>query len=149
MATAVRLTKLDSDGNPVTNINFDAFEIMNTEVAPVIETVTQRSQKGAPTLFIIADEYAEIEIEFLIYGTATETKLTELRNFILANGIVRVYPKYRSDPSTYWDCFVDPETIPVQFGFSGYSRGNKKVKIKFIETDQSSQYVVSEEITLE
>jgi len=149
MATAVRLAKLDSDGVVITNINFERYEIMKSRVIPKTKSVVAKSQGGKKTLFILENEHMVIEIQIRIYGTATETKLTELRSFIMAGGIVRVYPRYITAPSVYNDCFIEPDNIPLSFGFSGESNAGEKVKLLFHETDQDSQYVVSEDIVIE
>lgn len=147
--TAVRLTKLDSDNLPVGNINFDRKEVMRSEVRSNQKSVSLDSQSGNPTLMILSDEYMSVPITFLSFGTATENKFTELRNFIKAGGIVRVYPKFIAAPTVYYDCHIVPASIPVAFGFSGESRGGVPVNLVFKETIQESQYVVSEEITIE
>lgn len=149
MATAIRLAKLDSGGSVTGNIDFDQKEIMQADVRSNQKSISEDAQNGDPTLTIIGDEFMLITIIFLVYGTATESKFTELRNFINAGGIVRVYPKYIAAPSTYYDCHVSPGSIPVMFAFSGESRGGIPVTLVFNETTQESQYVVSEEIVIE
>ena len=149
MSVAIRLTKLDSSGNDIGHIDFERKEIMDTDVLPFIDSNVQRAQKGAPTLFIITDEYHVINVNVRIFGTTTESKLTELRNFILAGGIVRVYPKYYEDQATYYDCFIEPKSLQLISAFSGESMAGKKLKLQFLETDETSQYVVSDEIVIE
>ena len=147
MSVAVRLTKLDSSGNDIGHIDFERKEIMDTDVLPFINSNVQRAQKGAPTLFIITDEYHVINVNVRIYGTTTESKLTELRNFILAGGIVRVYPKYYEDPTIYYDCFIMPETLQLISAFSGESMAGKKLKLQFLETTFENQYVIDEDVS--
>jgi len=158
MPIAVRIQKLDSDSNPIGNIDFYRYEQASAQVVSDQESVVQKAQNGAPTLFIQNDEYAVLQFETINYGKSTTDKFTELRNFINAGGIVRVYHKYYYEvyvaaggggASSYYDCFIKPETLPIEQLFSGeYKRGDK-IKLLFYETDQDSQYVVSEEIVIE
>ncbi len=147
MSIAVRLTKLDNSGNDIGHIDFGRKEILDSEVFPFIDSRIARAQNGAPTLIIASDEYHIIKIDFRIHGTVTEGKLTGLRNFILAGGVVRVFPKWYDDPSVYYDCIVRPETLQLISAFSGQSRAGKKLSIEFLETTQEHQYVIDEDVS--
>ena len=149
MATALRLTKLDSNGDPISNINFEQYEVTVGQVRGNQRSNQQDAQTGNPTFIIIGDEYISVAITFRNHGPTTETKLNELRNFIKAGGIVRLYPKYIDAASSCYDCFVDPATIPIMDIFSGKARGDGRIKLLFRETDQASEVVISEEITIE
>jgi len=150
MPTAVRIQTLDSASQPVANVNFERYEIENTRVLPVDdESFEQESQSGDPTLFLLKDPWHVINIRVRIHGASTEAKLTVIRNFIRAGGIVRVFPKYFSgDIDDFYDCYIRPESIPINSLFSGESRANEIVSLVFRETDQASQYIVSEDIVI-
>ena len=148
MAIAVRIQKLDSNKNPIGNIDFQRYEIVDTVVEPFQPSKVQRSQKGAPTLFILGDPWHVVRIRCRIHGKSTQDKLTEIRNYIRSQGILRVYPKYYKDQTQYFDCFIQPE-IAIDFLFSGEYKAGDTINLVFLETDQSSQVVVSSDVIVE
>jgi len=156
MGVAVRIQKLDSDSSPISNIDFQRYEVAKLRVISKQKSIVQNAQNGDPTLTVMGDEWAIIEIEIRNYGKSTTDKFTEMRNFINTGGILRVYPKYYQEvivdegsATVYYDCFIKPGTLPIEQLFSGEYKAGDKIKLKFYETDQDSQYVVSEDIVIE
>lgn len=148
MAIAVRIQKLDSSNNPIGNVDFQRYEVVDTRVSPFQPSKIQRSQTGAPTLFIQGDPWHMITVRFRVHGKTTQDKITEIRNHIRNNGILRVYPKYYADATSYYDCFVPPQIV-MDFLFSGEYKGGEILQLTFMETDQTSKVVVSGDIIVE
>jgi hypothetical protein len=150
MSIAIKMEKYDADLNAQGEINFERHEIMQTITEPNLDTNIIYSQKGKPTLFIISDDYTLINITVRVHGTETESKLIQLKNFIQSGGFVRVYPKYFQDPAIWFDCIVDPKSIPASVNFAGESMAGKTVILNMIEYTQENQYVIEDdEITIE
>ena len=149
MSTAVRFQKLDSSGVSTGNVDFARFEIKDVRVLSNQATVVQHAQSGDPTLYFQGDEYLFVEIQFRVYGNATTTKFTELRNFINSGGVLRVFPKYISDSANYYDGFIEPRNLPVEQLFSGEYKAGDIIKVKFYESTMDSTYVAASEIVME
>lgn len=149
MATAVRFQKLNSSGVSIGNVDFERYEIKDSRVLSTQESIMQKAQNGDPTLFLQADEYLFVEIQFRNHGNSTTAKFTEMRNFINAGGILRLFPKYISDSANYYDGFIEPKALPVEQLFSGEYKGGDIIKVKFYESTMDSQYVAAEDIVME
>lgn len=148
MAIAIRIQKLDSDLNPIGNVDFERYEIMDTRVNPVIETNIQRAQAGQPTLFILSDQWHSVSVQFRIHGQTTQNKMTQLRNYIRSGELLRIYPKWYKDETFFFDSFVDPGSIPLEFLFSGEYKGGDSLNLIFLEADKSSQAVMEEDLII-
>lgn len=148
MSTALRIQTLDGSstpGSPIADVDFDRKEVTNVEIFPAVETVIKRSQKGNPTLFLRqavgATPYHTIRVDFRIHGITTTNKLVTIRNHLLGGGTLRIYPKYYSDDSTFYDCFAEPKFLNDLI-FSGEQKGGERETIIFHESDQTSQVTV-------
>lgn len=153
---AVRIAKIASDGSVAGNVDFYRHEVARMPVRSAQDSEIQRAQNGAPTLFIATDEFAVIEMTVRNYGKSTTDKFTELRNFINAGGILRVYYKYFYEvtvsggtASAHYDCFILPHELPVDELFSGEYSAGRMIKLRLYETSQSSQYTISDDIVIE
>lgn len=148
MATAIRIQKLDSSLNPVGNVDFERYEIIDTRVNPVLEANIQRAQTGKPTLFILSDQWHSVSVQFRIHGKTTQDKMTELRNYIRSGELLRIFPKWYKDQTYFFDGFVDPGTITLEFLFSGEYKMGDSINLTFFEADKSNQTVMEEDLII-
>jgi len=149
MATAVRISFLDSGGSPTANLDFSQQEITNVDVRPLVASVQKRTQKGNTVIFMQgatgSNPFHSVNVDFRIHGNGTVGKLITLRTHLINGGTVRVHPVWQDDDTIYYDCNADPDIIAGSF-FSGYNKGGDRESITFFETNQSSKVTVSGEI---
>lgn len=148
MAMAIRIKKLDSNLNPIGNVDFQRHEILDTRVDPVLKTNIQSAQTGQPTLFILSDQWFAVMIQFRIHGQSTQNKMTELRNYIRSGKLLRIYPKWYKDQTYFFDGFIDPASIPLEFLFSGEYKGGETINLTFLEADKSGQTMMEEDLII-
>lgn len=149
MATAVRISFLDSGGSPTSNLDFSQQEITNVDVQALLSSVRKRTQKGNTVTFMQgasgSNPYHSVKVDFRLHGNGTVGKLITLRTHLVKGGTVRVHPVWQDDDTIYYDCNADPGIIAGSY-FSGYNKGGDRETITFFETDQSSKVTVSGDI---
>jgi hypothetical protein len=146
MATGVRITKVNSSGTPIGNIDFERYECMEGSVVPAQKNKVQRAQNRKPTLLLIGDLWYDIFVTIRVHGNSTINKLTSLQNFIYSGRTVRVYPKFYKDPSNYYKCIIDPATIPLESLFSAEYKAGDTITLTFHQHEKGSVVTIEDDI---
>lgn len=147
MAKSIRIDTMDSSLAVQGTMYFERYEATETDANPIFKSTVQTAQNGQPTFLMLMDTtnpFSRISVTFRIHGDSTLGKLRTIRNHLMSGGgnVLRLYPKHYDDPSLYYDCVVDPGSIPDQSIFSGENRGGQSVTLEFIEITKDGQNIV-------
>lgn len=147
MSNAIRIDTLNSSLAIQGTLHFARYEATETDAAPIFKSTVQTAQNGQPTFLLLMDTtnpYSRIPVTFRIHGDSTLGKLRTIRNHLLSGGgnLLRLYPKYVDDQSLFYDCIVDPGSIPDQSVFSGEDRAGQTVTLEFVEITKDGQSIV-------
>lgn len=145
MSTAIRISTLDDDLLPVTNYDFERAEAERGRVYPIIPYMLQRDQYARGYAAIKAElssVYRGGTINIRVKGQSTLDDLAAIRTYLLGGGLVRLAPKYYSDPSIFYDCFIDIGDLLRYFALSGEDAAGEIITLRFYELDLSNQAAV-------
>lgn len=138
MINALKLTKLDANGQPLVDIHFTEQEVISCDVRSLQASRIDRSQSGAPTLFTLGDDWAEISVQFRIHSDDTLNKLNTVRLAVRSGSLFRIHPGLIDEPELFYDCFVQPNWPIRQFA-AGRHRSNERLTLVFVQATMSSQ----------
>lgn len=153
MANAIKIQTLDSDNSTILGtLFFERKEAAAGQAMPRVRTAEQVAQNGQPTFLILQNSvipYRIVNVQFRIHGISTLGKLLTIRDHLLSARLVRVFPKWQSDQSVFYDCFADPASIPEQHFFSGEDRGGEILNLEFREGTLDNQVVAEFDVVVE
>ncbi len=154
MANAIKIETLDSSLAVQGTLNFARYEAAAGSASGRFRISEQVSQNGQPTIFLLMNNtnpYKIIPVTFRIHGASTIGKLVTIRDHLIAaaGNLVRLYPKLVSDASLFYDCFVDPASIPEESFFSGENMADERITLEFREVDKTAQSIVLGDVIIE
>ncbi len=144
MASALRIKVLDSEGVPEQSIDFDQVEVADVDVRPSQRSVLQRAQTGKPNLAILGDEWDLVDVEFRIHGQSTTDKFDTVRTAAKAGKTLQVFPVFQDNSVYHRNCFLNPQTLLHKSLFAGLHRGNKRIRVQFVEVEKNTFYKSSQ-----
>lgn len=142
---AVRISRnTASSGYTWVNQDFYMDEVLDVPIPDGQKYVIQRSQSQAPTLTLIGDNYKTFSITFILARRGTLEKLKTLRDWTADGGRLLVYPKFQADPDIYYDCLLQPGSIPDQMIFKGWDHAKDTINVTFVEFQKNAAIVEEE-----
>lgn len=115
--------------------NWDFYEdevgIVNTP--PDQKYLIQKAQMGNPTIKRLGSRYDKVVIEFINEHADTLQKLKNIRDWTADGGRLLVYPVMRADSDIYYDCLLQPNSIPDRIGFKGFDKARDRITVTFLE----------------
>jgi len=136
----MRIQTLDDSRNPVATHDFEQYEVEFNRVFPAVEFAIQNAQNGKPTVILKGNSdslFNRLPLRFRVHGYTTLSKLYGLRNHCLGGLLVRVYPRYVSDPTANYDGILDMAKIPEQVIFGGEDEGGEIIEVEFLEMPEA------------
>ncbi len=146
METAVYIQKLNYYQMPSGyDIEFERDEIQKCNVIPFQKSIMSRNQYGNSYSFILSDLWSIINIIVRYRGEVTNSKLIDIKNQMNSNLLLRIYPRYISDGSYFFDCIISPE-VSFAYYFSGKKKAGDLIHLQFIECSKARQVVMDDDI---
>lgn len=140
---AVRVARNVAGGGGYTWVNEDFYEdeAEMAEAPDGQKYAVQRSQDGAPTLFLLDENYKTVAIRFRLNRRGTLQKLKNLRDWKSDGGRLLVYPAMQSDTSLYYDCVLEPGSIPDGLFRRGWQAAGETLTVRFLEFQKNAAIV--------
>lgn len=142
---AVRIARnVAASGYTWTNEDFYEDETMRENVPDNQGFSIQYSQYGKPTKFLLDDNYKKLSIQFILNRSGTLQKLKNIRDWISNGGRLLVYPAFKEQPDLYYDCIIEPGSIPDHIFLKGYAKAREVLTVKFLEFQKNAAIVEEE-----